>query len=233
MKITSGGSGLTVVTVLREGDFRRREYNVEWVERLQRRARILLPEARFICLSNNPRVPGYVPLRHNWPGWWSKIELFRDDLPTENRCIYFDLDSLLVAGLSELGSWNSDRLCLCPNYHDVVGGSPAGGPGVVDGFATPVIAFNPGDYHSLYVGFSQNVGNNIKQFRGDQDYISHRLLESGLGERVSKFPKEWFLKLRDCQKGPPEGIKVIHSMPWKNNRAVKRFPWTKEYWPDA
>ena len=38
------------------------------------------------------------PLRHDWPGWWSKIEAFRIPGP----CLYIDLDTVIVGDLAPL-----------------------------------------------------------------------------------------------------------------------------------
>ncbi|KKL89028.1 hypothetical protein LCGC14_1918760, partial [marine sediment metagenome] len=47
-----------------------------------------------------------IKLKHNWPGWWSKIELFRPDLSSDNTTIYFDLDVLILKDISEFS-----RIC--------------------------------------------------------------------------------------------------------------------------
>lgn len=57
---------------------------------------------RFVCLSDMP-VHGVevVPLKHNWPGWWSKIELFRPDLDYE-CAFYLDLDTVIVRDIGQI-----------------------------------------------------------------------------------------------------------------------------------
>lgn len=51
---------------------------------------------RFACLTNED-LPGIecIPFEMNWPGWWSKLELFRPGL-FEGQVAYFDLDTMLV-----------------------------------------------------------------------------------------------------------------------------------------
>jgi len=42
-------------------------------------------------------------LKHNWPGWWSKLELFRPGLfNDDDRVIYMDLDTVLVGNVDWL-----------------------------------------------------------------------------------------------------------------------------------
>ena len=61
------------------------------------------PKANFVCLtdvklSNNTET---FLLRHNWPGWWSKIELFRPGLFLD-PVVYLDLDSTVTGDLMKL-----------------------------------------------------------------------------------------------------------------------------------
>ena len=90
-----------------KGKFRNREfvYTSEWVLRLQAMVRKWLPmEHTFVCLTN-VEIPGcnVIPLQHHWPGWWSKLELFRPDLfGKEDRVLYLDLDVVVVASLEPL-----------------------------------------------------------------------------------------------------------------------------------
>lgn len=86
-------SPTTIVCVLRSGGV----YSPLWVERLARHVRAHLWDASMVCLTDMPGVfPCHtVPLHHNWPGWFSKIELFRPGL-FSGPGVYFDLDTLLL-----------------------------------------------------------------------------------------------------------------------------------------
>lgn len=95
--------GFGVWTVLRSGGL----YDPLWVDRLHRGVQrgwdVDFP-LRFFCLSDeNPCVSGvtWVPLRYNWPGWWSKIELWRHDIHA-NPGLYLDLDNVMVGPISHL-----------------------------------------------------------------------------------------------------------------------------------
>lgn len=52
----------------------------------------------LVCLSDVP-VPGIetIPLVSEWPGWWSKIELFRPDI--DGDLLYLDLDTVVLGDL--------------------------------------------------------------------------------------------------------------------------------------
>lgn len=92
----------TVMCVLRSGG----EYRLEHVVRLYEGVRTHWPDAlRFVVLTD--RKIGHaeiqeVPLAYGWPGWWSKCELFRPDLPVLGDVLYFDLDTVVVGDLAPL-----------------------------------------------------------------------------------------------------------------------------------
>lgn len=63
-----------------------------------------------LVLTDQPKVTDdalVVPLAHRWPGWWSKIEAFRTDLPIEygRPVVYLDLDTVVVGSIAPLLSW--------------------------------------------------------------------------------------------------------------------------------
>jgi hypothetical protein len=86
---------LTVACVLKSGGI----YNASWVARLRAGVAKHLPiPHRFVCMSDLV-VPGeWILLQHNWPGWWSKLELFKLSGPV----LYFDLDTAIVGDLTDI-----------------------------------------------------------------------------------------------------------------------------------
>lgn len=91
---------ITVACVLRTGG----RYDAEWVARLQRgvERHLSLPH-RFVCLSDVPVPCERIPLETDWPGWWSKIEMFRFGLLT-GPTLYFDLDTVIVGCLDAIAA---------------------------------------------------------------------------------------------------------------------------------
>lgn len=87
----------TVVCVLRSGG----EYRAEHVDRLREQVKAYHPDINFVCLGDEQLMFG-------WPGWWSKMELFRPDLPADD-ILYLDLDTTVVGPLTPLlsleGPW--------------------------------------------------------------------------------------------------------------------------------
>lgn len=81
---------MTPICVLRSGgDFT--PAHVQWLAR---------QVPGLVCLSD-VEVPGVktLPLYYGWPGWFSKMELFRPDL--RGDLLYLDLDTVVLGDLSE------------------------------------------------------------------------------------------------------------------------------------
>jgi len=77
---------LRVVTVLRGGG----DYNPSHVYSLEGMVHKYLG-AEFLCLSDQHLLCEHSPLIHGWPGWWSKMEIFRLEPPV----LYLDLDTII------------------------------------------------------------------------------------------------------------------------------------------
>jgi hypothetical protein len=89
-----GLPNLPVLTVLKQGG----EYDERHVEWLQRQVGFPI-----MCLTDSPRPMHKVvsiPLIYGWPGWWSKMEMFRDDLCLGNF-LYVDLDTVIIRGIPD------------------------------------------------------------------------------------------------------------------------------------
>src|SRR6185369_8319330 len=79
------------------------KYGDDYVRALQEGVgRHLRIKHQFVCLSDRliPGVP-CIALRHELPGWWSKLELFELKQPL----VYFDLDVIITKDLSPLLKW--------------------------------------------------------------------------------------------------------------------------------
>ena len=94
------------VCVLRSG----REYGPDHVRWLARQVDMLQ------CLSDVP-VPGvpHIPLRHNWPGWWSKMELFRPDI--DGDLLYLDLDTVVLGEIAPLIEATAGRSTMLSDFY--------------------------------------------------------------------------------------------------------------------
>jgi hypothetical protein len=94
----------SVVCVLRSGGI----YDASWVEKLQRGvARHLSRPHRFYCLSDVDVPCERVPMLHNWPTWYSKLELMRPGVITGDT-LYIDLDTAITGSLDGMTNFDSD-----------------------------------------------------------------------------------------------------------------------------
>lgn len=96
---------ITILCTYWKGSFRGRGYYTEeWVQRLQNLVKTHLTiKHEFICLTNVDKIEGVktIRLKQNWIGWWSKLEMFRDDIPG-NRFMSLDLAVLPIRNFDSL-----------------------------------------------------------------------------------------------------------------------------------
>jgi hypothetical protein len=203
---------LTVACVLRSGGL----YDARWVQALKVQLERHLPPApdqaahRFVCLSDLP-VAGVevLLLRHDWPGWWAKIELFRFGL-FDGPVLYLDLDTLAIGDLSDLGAWRGGFAAL-RNWN-----SP-------DGLGSGVMAWSPSpNTASIYERFAVDPQRVMDGWRdGDQAFIGDVLgtgpeivrLQDLLPGQIASY------KLDHCHTQAPAGTRlcVFHGKPKPHN----------------
>jgi hypothetical protein len=63
---------------------------VEWLRRQ-------IGDAHLATIGDN--IGATIPLLFNWPGWWSKLELCRPDIPGD--VFYMDLDTVVLGPVAE------------------------------------------------------------------------------------------------------------------------------------
>lgn len=106
---------ITIACVLKTGG---KVYNSTYVNNLAAgvKRNITIPY-EFVCLTDIPTnystidrnvVHRVIPLINSFPNWWSKIELFRENIFTTNTVVYFDLDTLIIGNIDYLQSFNEN-----------------------------------------------------------------------------------------------------------------------------
>ncbi len=139
---------ITLKTVLRSGG----EYNPEHVLRMQEMLdRYVDCPARFVCYSDVD-IPGMEvrPLLHAWPGWWSKLEIFRDN---DEQSFYIDLDMTIDQNITDIVSYKSNFIAL-RNMNARIAGIGSAMMGWV------------GNKPSVYVAMECATADIIKKFSG-------------------------------------------------------------------
>lgn len=218
--------GVVAASVLWVGERSWRDrprYNALWVERLRAMvARNLSIPHHFICLSN-VELPGIdrIPLQHDWPGWWSKIELFGPSIQAE-RIIYLDLDVLITGSLDDL-VLHPAPMVLLPPHHKILGIRPTAKKGVIRRYQSSCIVWSPPVGREIYSLFNPEPV--MKRFRGDQDWIGF------IEPDRPKFDLSVVCKLSQCGSGgPPKGVRLVLAVGGKNEEAAKRYEWARGIW---
>lgn len=94
---------MRIVCVLRSGG----DFRAEHVARLHRQVSAHMPGMPFLCLTDRPRELwdlgiDALALAFDWPGWWSKMEVFANDV--RGDVLFLDLDVTVIGDLSSLAA---------------------------------------------------------------------------------------------------------------------------------
>ncbi|RYD67538.1 MAG: hypothetical protein EOP83_02610 [Verrucomicrobiaceae bacterium] len=208
-------------------------YDVTWVQKLARGVEKHIQEPhQFICLSD-VEVPGVetFPLFHDWPGWWSKLELFRPGL-FDGPVLYFDLDVMLTGDLTAMTGPFDNMVMLSDIYPHIDNSSCMwwDASNVFYGNIYTSFARDPQVLSSIY---------NTVQKLGDQAYISEIVTFSGyiIDRWQSVLPKDWFVPYSFSSQlnpmvrnGLPEDARLVYSLgaPKFDHPPVLDF--VKEHW---
>lgn len=175
---------LRVACVYRSGG----DYDAEYVRKLHAVVEEYLQRPHeFICLTDKSgeieKISGIRvhPLRKDWPGWWSKMELFILQPPI----LYFDLDTVIGGDIAPLADV---ARCLAPNemlllrdfYKKSELASGVMGWNTYMGwlFRDFCHQVRPGTrWERKAIGYDLSVVSGT--FRGDQEFIASRLKKKG------------------------------------------------------
>lgn len=189
----------TVVCVLRSGG----EYTPEWVWALKRGLARHAPHLDFLCLTDRVAQlgPWAVPLRHDWPGWWAKLEALRPDV-VQGRAIYMDLDTLVVGALDELATYTGPFAMLSDFYRPRLAQS-----GVM------LYEAGPGTQAAeLYERFRAGAPGYMRRFRGDGEWLHAHVRPDRIQDLFPGQVVSFKVHARD---GVPRGARLVcgHGQP--------------------
>lgn len=131
----------------------------------------------FWCLSDR-RISGIDCLvdRAGWPGWWSKLALFR--YACEGRHLYLDLDCVVTGNLEPL---LSDQLCMPANWgQSGHGGCQSSVMAWGRDYSAIAEAFDVTQLHKADNGNCGSYG--PRRLWGDQEFITALYGDPGKGE---------------------------------------------------
>lgn len=103
---TYGRFGVRIVTVFNSRSLTgaAQEFKPEHVQALKRQVDKWAPGNEFECLTDVPshQLSGITcrRLRHGWPGWWAKMEMFDPEIPGD--FLFMDLDTVITGSLDNI-----------------------------------------------------------------------------------------------------------------------------------
>jgi hypothetical protein len=210
---------LNVLCVMRSGG----DYDGSWVEKLRNSvARNLSKPHAFKCLSDVDVPCERIPLKHNWPGWWSKIELFRSGV-VEGPTIYFDLDIVITGPIDGIADIPCD-FAATQNFWD-------------HGMMNSSIMWFSGDNvpHGVYSKFARQADAYIAHHDRNKDgpYVGDQaFIWDTLGRDV-EFINDYFEHIHSykmhCKSGLPKdsAIACFHGHP---RPSEVKHDWVEIHW---
>lgn len=177
------------------------EYRWEHVVRLAFQLDKVAPDVPLLCLTDHPGsnyLEGIeiVPLEHNWPGWWSKMELFRPDISGD--LLYFDLDTTIVREIDDM-LWHGRTALMRDVYRP-------------NGLQSSVMYLAEADRAAVWQSWTMHADEWQERYRkgGDQAFLERFWLETA-DRWQDVLPRKIVSYKVDCQQGGrvPFGAAVV------------------------
>ena len=186
---------MNIICLYWVGDFRGRDFVPEDVWRLKQTIdKHIDREYNFYVLTNDMKadLPGTkIELLYNWPGWWSKMELFRPDLPC-GRTLYLDLDTYVVNNLQPILDFPGELVMFNTRMSKVMERKD---PRIVCRYQAGIMLFTPCSLPWVLSKFKNDADNLMKKYRGEQDMYGAWI------PNCPTFPDEWMIKIERLRSG--------------------------------
>jgi hypothetical protein len=196
---------ITVVCVLKSGGV----YDAEWVRKLRDGVARNISGHQFVCLSDVEVPCNRIALKHNWPGWWSKIELFRPGV-INGPTLYLDLDSVVVNSMEWANSLTSD-FAMLQSFHPFA-------PGMI---GSGVMWFRDKAPEGVYEKFAKSPWYWMRYHKEQREHTyvgDQAFIWDALDRKVDFLPNEaaGLVSYKyHCKEGLPERASVVcfHGVP--------------------
>lgn len=146
------------VVIVRQGT----KYGPEWETLIGRMVSEHAEGARsLICISDQPGPCNVrIPIRRNWPGWWSKLEVFAPWNRFFRPCLFLDLDTYLFDDIQDLLA-ESDKFMMLRDFNQPDCGQSS-------------VMLVPKDTDHIWEEFERDPEGHISTFRvtGDQGFLN-------------------------------------------------------------
>lgn len=144
------------VVCVRRGD----KYGPEYVTALRKMVERWVLDAEFYCLSDSPNDAPTIPLEDEYPGWWSKLEMFGPNVRELAPFLFVDLDTLILGNIDDIFSNCGEDFWMLRDFNRPDGGQSA------QIWVTADVADEIWDKWS-----SHRPEYWMSQYRGDQDFL--------------------------------------------------------------
>lgn len=211
---------LTVACVLRSGGI----YDASWVGKLARAvARNIHQAYRFVCLSDVKVDCERIPLPEGWPGWWSKLCLFKPGLlPTP--ALYMDLDTVVTGPLDAVAALPHKFAMIDLRTPDQTGRGQSGVMWLRE--PPPIVYERFAENPEHFMRYHEKRANGT--YVGDQAFVNDTL-GPGLEKITRDLPGFVRSYKLHCRNGLPAGTSIVafHGSPRPGEVAD---PWVREAW---
>lgn len=191
----------------------------------------------FICLTDDPLLLSSntsfqtKQLLHDYPKWWSKLELFRPNL-FDDLVYYFDLDTMFAGNIDLLLQVNSNDFMMLRGFNRRalrLGDVPASG----------MMSWYGNNMSYLFEKFSHDSYNIIEAYKnnkiapgqdGDQGFIGDVVGWNNVSKFQDYLPEDYIIGKIDCGYDLPSA----HIINWSGDpplHAAKfKYKWMNEIW---
>jgi hypothetical protein len=131
-------------------------------------------------------------------GWWNKLFMFQPGR-FEGRCMYVDLDTVIVGNLDDIAGYRGDFAMISDFYHPQRLGST-------------LMLWEASKGHEIFARW-HNAGKPQTMPMGDQQYIES--VKPGADRLQNLFPRQIVSFKAHCGAGIPEGARIVafHGLP--------------------
>jgi hypothetical protein len=179
-------------------------YQIEYVAKLRDMVERHLPMPhRFICLTDQPdKLEGVemIPVM-GLPGWWAKMALFSQAVRGPGKCLYFDLDTVIIDDLTPLAEVDAP-FATCANFTRAVN------PSYPCRYGSCIMVIADGFGSDIWAAFmaEKNRFTNCYNY-GDQQAIEALYDDAVLLQDV--LPEGYLVGRREFTDERPEGAAVM------------------------
>lgn len=196
------------IVCVRKGD----KYGEEYVLALRNMCEKHCPDADFYCLGDKINPCPTVPMDNDYPGWWSKMELFAPHMRELMPFLFVDLDTIVLGDIDDLFKECGDDFWMLRDFNRPNGGQSA------QMWVEARSAAKIWDYW-----ISKPVGYWTGLYGGDQDFLE----QFGFKRFQDKFSGMMSYKVDKLKENARESrIVHFHGKP----KPCDTTGWAKEVW---